>query len=267
MSRDKQLVKAVNDFRIMRQDQLQQLFFPSKNTAQKRLQLLWQHSFLQRDFLLVKGGIQNSQIVYMIDKRGIELLRREFGYTDEQLRRPSRTQFSDRFLHHTLGIGDVRIAVMQACQTHGLTLRTWHDEKKLKEDYDHVPVGKRLVAVLPDAYFSIYMPQAQGDMHFFLEYDRGDEGRAFFKRKMSALRAYFDDEQCRNRYGTTMIRVLTVAEGGVRRLENLRATTQAVGGGHQFYFARSDQVTRQGVLTAPIWLPAHQDRLTALYYP
>src|SRR5262245_57050669 len=36
-ARDKQVVRLVNDYRVIRQEHIEKLLFPSKNTAQKRL--------------------------------------------------------------------------------------------------------------------------------------------------------------------------------------------------------------------------------------
>ena len=84
--RDKQVVKMVNDYRLVRQDQIQRLWFPSRNTAQRRLRLLWEHGYVRRRFLPVQGGIQNSPILYELDRRGVELLRTEFQYEEGDLR-------------------------------------------------------------------------------------------------------------------------------------------------------------------------------------
>ena len=56
MQRDVGILKTVAEYRIMRQDQIQQLFFGSKSTAQYRLSHLYQHGFLARHFLPVFAG-------------------------------------------------------------------------------------------------------------------------------------------------------------------------------------------------------------------
>src|SRR6266545_2836905 len=97
--RDIQVIKAVNDYRLMRQDQITRLLFPSKNTAQVRLQQLWQHGFLKRHFLPVMlGNPQLGKIIYGLDTKGADLLRREFGYTNDQLRLSKLAHFDQRFL-------------------------------------------------------------------------------------------------------------------------------------------------------------------------
>ena len=265
--RDKQVVKVVNDFRVMRQDQVQRLLFPSRNTAQIRLWLLWQHAYLRREFLPVTGGIQTSLVLYVLDKRGAELLQSEFGYDRESLRYSRRPSLTHQFLDHTLGLSEIRLAVTLSCREHDYQLKTWMDENTLKSNYDKVQVGQRLVAVLPDAYFVIGAPR--GDIHFFLEYDRGAEHLRYFKRKMAAYVAYYRTGKCDARYGTNRIRVLTVNEGGRtgagwKRLANLKRVTEEVGGRRRFWFGGLADVAWEDFLSAAIWQVAGSADLTPL---
>jgi hypothetical protein len=50
MPRDIEIIRAVNDYRALFQSQLEQLFERSSSTLQKRLWLLWEHEFLDRQF-------------------------------------------------------------------------------------------------------------------------------------------------------------------------------------------------------------------------
>ena len=100
----------MNDYRLIRQDQIQRLEFPSRNTAQQRLRKLWEHGFLRRRFLPVRGGIQTSPILYEIDQRGAELLRAEFDYTKDSLRLARKEKASLQFIFHTLGLSETRLA-------------------------------------------------------------------------------------------------------------------------------------------------------------
>ena len=264
--RDKFIVKAANDYRIISQSQLQRLFFGSKSRAQSRLWLLWQHGFLKRQFLPVLGGVQNSPILYLIDKNGVELLQVEFGYTKDDLRWSRKPTLSHRYLHHTLGLGEIRLAVETSCQNHNFTLVEWRDERRLKQGYDFVQIGRRKKAVLPDGYFKIKvgktrMGKAQY-LHFFLEYDRGPETLDFFKEKIRTYWAYFESPLCNKRYGTNSIRVLTVTEGGVshtglKRLKSVRGVTRDFGAHTWFNFTNLERIMNEDFLSAPIWEQTH----------
>jgi hypothetical protein len=265
--RDKRVVKAVNDYRVMRQDQVQRLLFPSRSTAQVRLWRLWQHGYLKRQFLPVLGGIQTSPVLYVLDRRGAELLRNDFGYDEGALNWSRNRRFTHQFLDHTLGLSEIRLAIALSCREHDCQLKTWLDENALKADYDKVQVAKRLVAVLPDAYFVIGLPV--GQLHFFLEYDRGAEHLRYFRRKMAAYVAYYYSGRCEARYGTDRIRVLTVNEGGRtglgrRRLANLKRVTEEIGGRRRFWFGSLLDVAAEDALSAPIWQVAGSDERTPL---
>jgi len=266
--RDKQVIKAVNDFRMLRQDQVQRLFFPSRNTAQVRLWLLWQHGFLKREFMPVLGGIQTSPVLYVLNSRGAELLRTEFGYDDGQLRWSPRKGVGYRYVEHTLGLSEIRVSVVLSCRRHKYTIKTWVDERGMKSDYDSVKVGKGQVAVIPDSYFVIGLPV--GDIHFFLEFDRGPERLQVFKKKVAAYTAYYGSGKCRARYGTSKIRVLTVTEhshvrGGPSRMNNLRQVTEELGGHQRFWFSNLDQVTKDDFFIEPIWWQAMKAEPAALF--
>lgn len=260
-NRDKQVVKAVNDFRVMRQDQVQRLLFPSKNTAQIRLWNLWQHGFLKREFLLTWGGVQNSPVLYLIDKLGVDLLQSEFEYEKDSLRWSARRP-GDRFLRHTLGLSEVRLAFALSCQKHDYTLMTWLDEKAVKADHDKVTAKRRLVPILPDAYFMVQTPK--GKAHFFLEFDRGPERLGIFKKKIVAYRAYFKTNKPYTRYGTDKIRVLTVVEGSQTRANHLRQVTEKQKGKSRFLFSTLEMVSNEDILTAPIWQAAASSKLSPL---
>jgi hypothetical protein len=252
--RDAQIVKAVNDFRVMRQDQLQRLFFPSRNTAQVRLQLLWQHGFLKREFLPVVGGIQTSPILYLIDRRGIDLLQSKYGYEPASIRW-SRKGLDYQFVEHTLGLAEVRVAAELACRKHSYQLSTWLDERSLKSDYDKVRLGNVWVPVLPDAYLVVRMPT--GDVHFFVEFDRGPESLALLKRKLTAYGVFYLSGKCKARYGTDRIRVLLITqsptEGKRNRLDNIRQLATQLGESRWFWFTRLNTVGTRDFLSDPIW--------------
>ena len=272
--RDKLTIKAVNDFRIMRQDQVQRLLYPSKNTAQKRLWLLWQHQFLKRAYLPVMGGVQTSPILYMVDKRGVELLQSEFEYTKEQLRYSPKSGLSYRFLEHTLGLGEIRLSVELSCKSHNFTLADWHDEKKIKSDYDRVDIrGKRGISVVPDSYFKIKIDESlQGSfiyLHFFIEYDRGKEHLTFFRQKIHTYNIYFQSGKCRKRYGTNRVRVLTVTEGGVTRKgrgrhKSVQAVTKGARAKDWFWFTSLENVIDGDFFLTPIWEQTHTEQKSNL---
>jgi len=266
--RDRQVIRAVSEYRVLSQDQVGRLFFGSQTPAQRRLAGLYDHGYLERQFLPVRGGIQQSPILYLLDRRGAELLRAEYGL--ETVRWQAKdNRVSTDFVEHLLGINEVRIAVTLACRELGYRVLTWLGEAELKADYDRVTLrassGKRReVPVIPDSYFALETPR--GKAHFFLELDRGTMTLKRFQTKVAAYQAYYRSGEYERRYGARSLRVLTVTLGE-RRLANLKATTEAAGGRGWFWFGLLEQMTADQVLDGTVWQVAGQEGERALIGP
>lgn len=253
--RDKQIVEAVYQCRVLRQDQIHTLFFgASKAASQRRLALLYHHGFLTRVFLTVRASYMLSPALYMLDRRGAELLRSELGYDDISWTSKSH-DVGQPFLEHTLAINDVRIAVTLACRIHGYTLLEWRSEADLKGSYDRVVIQdksgrKEDVSLIPDSFFVVQT--AKGKAPFFVEVDRGTETTGRFQSKIRAYQSYILSGAYEKRYGYKGIRVLTIAFSQ-KRLDNLRTVTQDVGGKERYWFALHGEITPQSVLDDTIW--------------
>src|SRR4051812_27095595 len=103
--RDQQIVEAVYLYRVLMQSQIERLIFTDAHpsTAQRRLQLLFQNGYLERQFLPVRGGMMNSPILYLLDEKGAHLLTRAFGYDNVLWKRAHNTVGVD-FLEHTIAV-------------------------------------------------------------------------------------------------------------------------------------------------------------------
>jgi hypothetical protein len=266
-TRDKEVVRAVHEYRVLRQDQIEALLFPHKASAQRRLVKLYDYGFLERHFLPTRGGLMNSPILYSLDKRGIELLRAEFGYEDLNWY-PSSKALKDDFLEHTMAINEVRVVVTLACRRLGYQLLTWKGEGELKADYDRVAIpvkgARREVSLIPDSYFVLDTPHGQA--HFFLELDRGTMTTARFQTKIAAYISYQRSGAYERRYNTRSLRVLTVTLGP-QRLANLKHLTEATGGQQWFWFAVLSDLNAEHVLSAPVWQLASWKGQAALIEP
>jgi hypothetical protein len=259
MERDKAIIRAVYDYRVLRQDQLETLFERSSSVMQRVLVRLYDHGFLERKFLAILG--LHSPALYVLDKKGAELLRTEFGL-DELVWYPSSKDLKLEFLEHTTAINDFRIAMTLATGAAGYELLKWVGETELKADYDRVnvrtPSGKmQSVSLIPDSYFVLKM--TNGFAHFFLEVDRGTETTGRFKTKVMAYTAYYQSGLYERRYGSKSMRVVTVTSG-IRRLESLKAATEQVGGKRRFWFALHTTLTQETILNSPVWYVAGEDQ-------
>jgi len=261
MPRDVEILKMLATFRIMRQDQIQQLFFTSRSTAQYRLSHLFQHGYVQRHFLPVYAGW--SPTLYTLDKRGISLLRRERGMKKIDV---WDSENGHEFLSHTLAIHDVRVAVTLACRESRYTLVRWMSESDLKADYDRVQIpndkGKlQDISLIPDGYFTIQTPH--GNASFFLEMDMGTMTVGRFTTKIRAYIAYMKTGAYIQRYQTKSLRILSITNSETRCI-NLKSSAEGVGADRRFLFTSQQAINPQSVLHEAIWHSAGNPSPTAI---
>lgn len=264
-NRDKAIIRAVHDYRLLRQDQLARLFFGSRSTAQRVLQRLYQHRYLDRRFLPVTVG--RGTTLYTLDRRGIDLLRQEDGL--DKITRYAANELKSDFLAHLAAINDVRIAVTLAAAREGYVLTGWLSEHELKASYERVTIvassGRRQsVSLIPDGYFTLKTPQ--GYANCFLEMDMGTMALDRFKSKVRAYSAYYQSGAFERRFRARAVRIVTVATSP-RRLANLKAATEAAGGKRPFWFAVLDDLTPETVLNQPVWQVATQTAKATLIEP
>ncbi len=260
MERDKRIIEAVYQCRVLRQDQIHALFFGvSKAASQRRLALLYHHGFLSRVFLTVRASYMLSPALYMLDRRGAELLRSELGYDDMAWTSKSQA-VGQPFLEHTLAINDVRVAVTLACRAHQYDLLEWRSEADLKSSYDRVMIQeakgrKAQVSLIPDSFFVVQTPQ--GKAPTFLEVDRGTETTSRFQTKIRAYQAYVQNGGYEKSFGYKNVRVLTIAFNP-KRLQNLMTVTLEAGGRERYWFGLQSELTAQSIFDRPIWQLAGQ---------
>jgi hypothetical protein len=258
--RDLNIIKAVYEYRVLTTQQLQSLFFPSMHQAYNRLAALYHHGFLDRSFMGVYTDMMNTPILYVLDRKGAELLQAHYGA--DVAWNSSHKQVSIQFLDHTLAINTVRIAVSQACEAlPDCELIEWRSESDLKGDYDRVTIqttsGKsKSVSLIPDSYFVLQTPL--GNAHFFLELDRGTMTSKRFKQKIFAYMQYYKTGKYQNRFQTKSLRILTVTTSQARA-DNLKVATESAKGKQRFWFTILAHTTPDSILTAPIWQVAGKD--------
>lgn len=261
---DRRIVQLVYDYRLLSQEQIQRLLNRSKPTVQRLLRRLYDHRYLDRVFLPI-AAFGSSPALYILDRQGIEALQR-MGIED--FTALPKKNLSGMFLEHTLAMNEFRIRLTLACQTRGWQIERWYTENEIKADYDRVRVpGKaHAVAVVPDSFFSIAVPE-KGITHFFLELDRGKMDLKTFQQKIKAYVAYHRSGAYQQRYDAKGFRVLTVVDGiGRGRVTNLAQITGEVSGiGRRFWFVNLADVTRANILTDPIWQVAGSTDPVALF--
>lgn len=255
----------MHEYRYLRRDQIQDLFFTSQNTTNRRLQHLFQHGFLQRKLQPVQLGEGRAQAIYALDERGADLIAIEQGVDRAEIRwRKKDNQANAIFLDHTLRINDFRVAMTLTAEKLAHQIVRWLDERDIKALGERVPIpGKRrpYLPVAPDAFFEYDLGDRQAG--FFLEMDMGTMTNKRFKEKVRAYILYKTEGYYEKKFATSSLRVLTVTSSQ-RRLKNLKRTTEQAQGRNLFWFTTFDALSKDKILQ-PVWQVAGQEGASGLF--
>jgi hypothetical protein len=266
-ARDMEVILAVRDFRVLRRDQIQRLYFPSQNTANYRLQRLYQHGYVERRWRPVEFGEGTGQALYLLGRRAIQLLAQDATDAGRLTRRRGASHtLRSPFLQHTLAVNDVRVAFSLCAQREGYGIKKWVTEDGLKgasEDIcsDTTSGTSHQGAMIADAYFVMQLGDRRA--HFLLEVDRATETSRRWARRVGAYLAYTASGEYTRRFGTTSLRILVVTTTS-QRLENLKRATEQAGASSLFWFTTLERVRADTVVTGAIWRVAGHAGVTAL---
>jgi len=232
--RDKRIVLAVYEHRLLRRDQIERLFFTQTAPCNQRLCRLWQHGYLQRLFKPVSFG--SSQAVYALDKLGADLVSAELGIERNRIKwKRKNNQVEMLFMEHTLAINEFYVNLKEFLgQMPDVELLFWQRESKDLMDRVPDPEGKRKhLPICPDAFFAI--KTKAGSSFFFLEVDMGTMSLGRFQTKVIAYRQYWKTGLYTQKYGFKSFRVITIANSP-RRLDGLERVTRETGAKSMFLF-------------------------------
>ena len=270
--RDKRIVLAVHEYRLLSSPQIEVLFFPSekprgcKTSCQRRLQLLYHYGFLDRVALPTVIGAGRFPHVYAVDDVGADLVASVSGYDRADLGwKPASNVLGPQFVSHTLAVNDFRVALTRLATTSRFGLQEWIGESQFRSATmkDRVPFrlrGARVTRNYPDGYFASIAPGAERAAHFFLEVDRGTMSNRRWQEKVKAYIEFRSRGLSRKHFSTGNFRLLTVTTTA-RRLENLKNATERAGGDHYFWFTTRDNVDfwQPQKLLGPVWSVATKD--------
>ncbi len=254
--RDCAILKAVNDCRALQTRHIETLFFSSSKPAYKRLEKLYHHEYLDRQFITqVSRAPAASPIVYTITKLGATVLASTYGYGEDQFRFSSRSVTQWETLQHILAIADVWVALMRGASENNIEIVEWRDELVFRANPDTVWVknaaGRQTKKpVLPDGYF--HLKTAKGETRFFLEIDRGVEGLQQVKDQVQVYQEYILSGGYQERFQAKSLRILIVTTGS-KRCENLRRAIASVGGGDRYWLTTFDKAIPSEIYTASVW--------------
>jgi hypothetical protein len=255
-NRDKQIILAVYRYRFINAQQIEALLFPPdqekgrsrKQACQRRLQRLFHHGFVTRIPLPIVLGAGRAPYVYALDEHGADIVAVELGIDRPNVAwTPSDNQVKPLFLDHVQAINTVRVVVERLRVCRGVTVVRWLNEGALqaKEMKDKLPYrmhGARMTRIIPDAYFALAVSPDAPAAHFFLELDQGTMSNSRWRDKILAYLHFRQSGRSEKYFATRNFRMLTVTTS-IRRLENLKRTTEKAQGGQHFWFTTKDQIS------------------------
>lgn len=183
--RDRAILEALHEHRVLTTENLCDLFFDNINSARHRLSLLYRRELLCRFQPYVPGG-GPSPYHYVLDSLGADLIALDHGREPGRWRRDKALAIarSQRLDHLVTLNGFYAALVGHARRNDGCQLVTFLNERRCVQWVGEV--------VRPDAY-GVWR-EDDASLDFFLEVDRGTES---LDRLAAKLDRYADLEQAR----------------------------------------------------------------------
>ena len=267
--RDKEILARIWQDRMLYTSQVERIFFPSTQAANMRLRRLWENGYLERYFLPTLIFHGSSQALYMLDRKGADIVSVNMGIERNRVLQGMRylkwktgTKSFLLTLDHTLATAEFRIAYEKAVMDHpDMRHCGWIPERLCQEEYRHWShtEGRVKGRFRPDG-FSQY--EYQGRLFsIFVEVDLATMSNRAFAKKVQRYLDYSKSGRYRDRFGTRFFRVL-VATVGSERLKNLKRTTEKLTD-NIFWFSTLDKIRRE-TFFGKIWHRAGRDGLHSL---
>jgi hypothetical protein len=268
--RDREIMRVVFKHRFLRSSHILSLIPGSKQQLLRRLQLLFQHGYLERPRAQLgwyyKGG--SREIVYGLGAKGAELLPQENPFPAFNLQQvETHHQIGRVYLEHALLVSDIMVALEMACRAMNIRFLTEKDLLvRRKENICRWKVkidGKTTLGVVPDRLFALEFRNQSGQIertYFFIEADRGTMpvvrsrlAQTSFFRKLLAYEATWLQRIHEKRYGFHRFRVLTVTTGAARVKSLVNACKQLKQGHGLFLFADVSILEKPGEILSHVW--------------
>lgn len=221
---------------VLRDDQIQRLYFGSRTRAKDRLGLLFQGRYLNRFNRQQRNAY--GYMAYFLDDRGIELVCSRLG-KDEKALYIRRLGDQKLTIHHDLLLNDVLLsAFLQMRELPETELVEWMNARTFKKQPEKVTYkvdGKDVTKRMEwDSYFHIITPGKAGarELRYFLELDNDtNTNEDIAVEKFRPFMAYRNSPRFAERFGSGLVRYLIVTTTPLkvrnirRKLEELAERT------------------------------------------
>jgi hypothetical protein len=223
------------------------------------------HGYVQQPAETTKHQVPWGETIYWLGRKGAALLAGLQGQQLKQFRWRKQPRYSQ--IAHDLAVNDFRLDVAEAVtSSSSLILREWQPEGEFLAQPDGVtyalPNGRtKKRQIRPDGFFLLEKHGHPSPFAFLLEIDMGTEDNPRFGReKVLPGLAYLRSTAYRHRFGLRYGRFLIITTGE-RRLQNMKAQAERLGGGGLFYFTTFEHIRPETALSQPIWWLAGETQM------
>ena len=252
--RDITLLRDVADFRFLNTEQVLALHSGSRRNLMARLNLLFQHGYLDRPESQTTARLTSAHIVYSLGRKGAEQLSKDAEEREGMYRRVKEVERTLPLMAHALMISQFRVCLTLAAKTYGAKLTRFTQGYDLKEMLRSVHGDNP--SLVPDAFFTL---EEKGDViNFFVEADRATMTTEKFVNKLKTYWSWRSDERLKEKLRLSRFRVLTLtpSEGRNESLRNAGKGGDPRGDGSLMFLFTSEtryNLSEPKKVLEPIW--------------
>jgi hypothetical protein len=245
--RDVAILLALDQYRYLDRHQLEQLFFQGPRSAQLRLRYLSESGLVLRWRMRRKPGRVLRPWIFLLSSRGARLLAEVSGITSTPfVKRAEHAQTAAFHVLHDIEANAFFVDVATASSaTRDQGLYHWVGERGCWRAYAEA----HELGPIPDGWGRYLLPE--GEVIFFLEWDRATLRRSRIRSKVSQYRTYFRGRQ---RAATTNVLfvVPSVSREAQIREEILAVIRDAANESCRFWTTTTERLQNAGPLGS-IW--------------
>jgi len=261
--RDRQIMKAVHEYRFLTRSQIQRLFGMNCVTrVNVRLRKLFDHGYLDRRFRPTITG--TSETIYVLGKRGIPIVDQMTGLQEKEIISVRRLALAakEHSLEHDLSVNDFRISVVNEIEVEGsLKLVRWLDARSCEQRFEVRDGGKVTKSTLrPDGFFQLTHESKL--YSFFVEIDLATSSQEQLQAKFQTYLDFQNLGLYERAFGLKTFYVLVVTNSPERR-DSLKETADRLSSDIFWFSTSPDMGTKW--LTDAIWRRSRFSEIRALF--
>jgi hypothetical protein len=259
--RDKEILKAVYQYRFLSSSQIKDMFFGCTTRANTRLRILWENNLLERHYIRPLAFHGSDEAIHSIGKEGVDIVSDILGVDREMVARvrDRYKTLKPLFIQHLLEINDFSINFISLTEKHPeLRMERWLNEQDAQDEYQTQENGKTIY-FKPDGYGRYWHRDRL--YSFFLELDRSTEDNGRFEDKVKSYLEYSQSGNYQRKFGVRFFRVLVVTTTP-KRTENLKSIADRYKC-DSFWFTTMDNIKQQRMFQ-PAWMRACNNGLFSL---